>query len=77
MYNSFEFVCVLFSLAFSYFNCHFCFVSLYQGYLWDDNQAVTKWFLEQEELETKTGKSFLTENITALKKNHIKQQISE
>ncbi|XP_071847877.1 acetyl-CoA carboxylase-like isoform X3 [Apostichopus japonicus] len=47
------------------------------GYLWDDNQAVTKWFLEQEELETKTGKSFLTENITALKKNHIKQQISE
>ncbi|KAJ8027759.1 Acetyl-CoA carboxylase [Holothuria leucospilota] len=47
------------------------------GYLWDDNQAVTKWFQKLEAQEKTTGKSFLTDNIRALQTDRIKQQISQ
>ena len=48
-----------------------------QSYLWEDNKAVSEWLLDQERQEREESQSAILENIKAIKRDQVIQQIKQ
>ncbi|XP_077867916.1 acetyl-CoA carboxylase 1-like [Saccoglossus kowalevskii] len=46
-----------------------------KGYLWENNEAVVQWLLDQEKEEQETGRSINLDNMKCVKRDRAIQQI--